>query len=280
MKKRVELQKVPDFDITTKNQNSPSKWKNHFPEARRPGTAQARIDEDDLMPEGYEDYLVREDLLKKKQLEKEQMDPFKELGVSKEDKMTFFLLKWVFNAIRQPGDPKDHKLKGKDYIDRKELVRQLAKNTELMHELEFDSSRKLWKELQVAGGAKPDVLTWDEYLDFFFLRNATLADRIDGNDWWNKVDKDGKPVPEETPSKDSRASNLDNSSDGSRYGKSNGSRQRRKRVHDALLNELKSVKMTPALEMLIESRKAKTIEEVEATFNAKIERMAGTPVTN
>jgi hypothetical protein len=254
MKKRVELQKVPDFDITTKNQDSPSRWKNHYPGARRPGTAQARIDENDLMPEGYEDYLVREDLLKKKQLEKEQVDPFKELGVSKEDKMTFFLLKWVFNAIRQPGDPKDHKLKGKDFIDRKELVRQLAKNTELMHELEFDSSRKLWKELQVAGGAKPDVMTWDEYLDFFFLRNATMADRIDGNDWWNKVDKDGKPVPEETPSKDSRGSDLGGSDDGSRYGKSNGSRQRRKRVHDALLNELKSVKMTPALEMLIASR--------------------------
>jgi hypothetical protein len=233
------------------------------------------------MPEGYEDYLVREDLLKKKQLEKEQADPFKQLGVSKEDKMTFFLLKWVFNAIRQQGDPKDHKLKGKDYIDRKELVRQLAKNTELMHELEFDSSRKLWKELQVAGGAKPDVLTWEEYLDFFFLRNATLADRVDGNDWWNKVDKDGKPVAEETPSKGSRGSNLgDSSDDGSRYGRSNGSRQRRKRVHDALLAELSSVKMTPALEMLIESRKAKTIEEVEANFNAKIEKMAGTPVPN
>ena len=31
-------------------------------------------------------------------------DPFKVLGVSAENKMTFFLLKWVFNAIKQTSD--------------------------------------------------------------------------------------------------------------------------------------------------------------------------------
>ena len=61
----------------------------------------------------------------------------------------------------------------------------MAKNTELMHALEFDSSRKLWKELSVAAGAKPSCLTWEEYMDFFFMRNKTFNDRIDGNDWWN-----------------------------------------------------------------------------------------------
>jgi hypothetical protein len=72
MKKRVELQKKTDFDITTRNQSSPSRWRTHFVDAKgRPGTAGFKIDEDDLMPEEYEDYLVREDLLKKKQLEKE-----------------------------------------------------------------------------------------------------------------------------------------------------------------------------------------------------------------
>ena len=34
-------------------------------------------------------------------------------------------------------------------------------------------------------------------LDFFFLRDATLQDRVDGNDWWNKLDREGKPMPEE-----------------------------------------------------------------------------------
>ena len=54
------------------------------------------------MPEGYDDYLVKEDLLKKRKkvIETTHVDQFKILGVSNEDKMTFFLLKWIFNAIK------------------------------------------------------------------------------------------------------------------------------------------------------------------------------------
>ena len=59
--------------------------------------------------------------------------------------MTFFLLKWIFNAIKQESDKSDLKLKGKDWCDRKELVKQMAKNVELMHALEFTSSKQLWK---------------------------------------------------------------------------------------------------------------------------------------
>lgn len=39
---------------------------------------------------------MREELLKQR-----NRDPFKLLGVSNEDKMTFFLLKWVFNAVKR-----------------------------------------------------------------------------------------------------------------------------------------------------------------------------------
>ena len=46
------------------------------------------------MPEGYEELLMREELLDKRK------DPFKVLGVSQEDKMTFLLLKWVFDYIK------------------------------------------------------------------------------------------------------------------------------------------------------------------------------------
>ena len=35
-----------------------------------------------------------------------------------------------------------------------------------------------------------------EFLDYFFLKDATLEDKIDGNDWWHKLDEDGKPVQE------------------------------------------------------------------------------------
>ena len=45
---------------------------------------------------------MREGLLKTR-----NDDPFKLLGISNEDKMTYFLLKWVFNAIKLDSDPAD-----------------------------------------------------------------------------------------------------------------------------------------------------------------------------
>ena len=48
-----------------------------------------------LMPNEYEDHLLREEVIRQR-----DDDPFKLLGVSNEDKMAFFLLKWVFNAIK------------------------------------------------------------------------------------------------------------------------------------------------------------------------------------
>jgi hypothetical protein len=55
-------------------------------------------------------------------LKKRNDDPFKLLGVSNEDKMSFFLLKWVFNAIKKDSDKEDSKLMGKPFVLKKELV--------------------------------------------------------------------------------------------------------------------------------------------------------------
>ena len=45
---------------------------------------------------------MRQELLKKR-----DDDPFAYLGVSAEDKMSFFLLKWVFNAIKIESSKND-----------------------------------------------------------------------------------------------------------------------------------------------------------------------------
>jgi hypothetical protein len=37
-------------------------------------------------------------------------------------------------------------------------------------------------------------MTWKEFLDFFFLKDASLQDRLDNNDWWTKIDQDGKQI--------------------------------------------------------------------------------------
>jgi len=61
-----------------------------------------KYDPEDLIPDGFENHLMREGLLKKR-----NADPFKLLGVSNEDKMSFFLLKWIFNAIKLDSEPTD-----------------------------------------------------------------------------------------------------------------------------------------------------------------------------
>ena len=97
-----------DFDIVTK-QSSPSKNSLRFSKNQN---KHAKFDPSELIPEGYEDHLMREELLATR-----NRDPFKMLGVSNEDKMTFFLLKWVFNAIKRDSDSGDV-LEGKAYVQK------------------------------------------------------------------------------------------------------------------------------------------------------------------
>lgn len=126
-------------------------------------------------------------------------DPFKLLGVSSEDKMSFFLLKWIFNAIKRDSAKEDPKLLGKPYVTKTELTKQLAKNPELMDALEVSNQKELAQGVKLAACAKEGCFTWEELLDYFFLKNATLQDRIDGNDWWNKLDVNGNRL--QTPDK-------------------------------------------------------------------------------
>ena len=54
--------------------------------------------------------------------------------------MTYFLLKWIFNAIKRESPIEDIKLQGKPYITKVDLVKQLTKNDELMSALGYSSS--------------------------------------------------------------------------------------------------------------------------------------------
>ena len=72
----------------------------------------------ELLPQQYDKALMHTSMLSKK-----VEDPFKEFGVSREDKMTFFLLKWVFNAIKLDSDKDDKNFKGQPYVTKSELVK-------------------------------------------------------------------------------------------------------------------------------------------------------------
>jgi hypothetical protein len=55
--------------------------------------------------------------------------------------MTFFLLKWVFNAIKRESSEDDVKFKGQNYVAKTDLVKQLAKNPELLRALGYEDHR-------------------------------------------------------------------------------------------------------------------------------------------
>jgi len=115
-------------------------------------------------------------------------DKFKSLGISNEDKMTFFLLKWIFNAIKRESSIEDPKLKGRSYVTKTDLIKQLGKNDELMSALGYHNQDEIAQAVRVSGSAKDGCLVWEEFLDFFFLRQASLQQRVESNDnWWRRI---------------------------------------------------------------------------------------------
>ena len=149
-----------------------------------------------------------------------------------------------------------------------------------MNALDIKSTRQPNDQVESAASAKKGCPTWEECLSCSFLRNATFEDRIDGNDWWTRLDQNGAPVIEEIPvdktisgvfdddlldDKENEGENRD------KYSKmSRGAR---------LLKEFKPVSMTPALEFLMNTRKEKVKFDVEEDFR-NMQETQGTKATS
>ena len=91
------------------------------------------------MPPEHDEDIIEQAALKRQQ--RPSGDPFADLGIAGVDKMTFFLLKWVFNAIKRDSADDDPKFQGKPYISKSDLVKQLSKNPELMQALGYKEQR-------------------------------------------------------------------------------------------------------------------------------------------
>lgn len=131
--------KPEDFDIYTGGPQS------HSVKAKRCGgkgdptiaALSGKYTEEDLLDTNID--RIDEARLKKEQ--EARNDPFGALGVGTADKMTFFLLKWVFNAIKHDSAEDDPKFKGQSFVSKSDLVKQLGKNPELMRSLGYDDQR-------------------------------------------------------------------------------------------------------------------------------------------
>jgi len=113
--------KKEDFDRYTKGPDSPAKSSKRFGER---SLTRKSFDPDSLIPEDYdEELMVRKQIEDQKKAELLKKDKFRNLGVSNEDKMTFFLLKWIFNAIKRDSSEEDPKLKGRSYVTKADLIK-------------------------------------------------------------------------------------------------------------------------------------------------------------
>lgn len=120
-----EALKKEDFDKYTKNENSPSKQTYRY--SQKKGKAKSTVyTEDDekllISPEKVHEERKQRELSKR---QAGQVDEFQKLGVATEDKTLYFLLKWIFNAIKIETDEDDMVLKGHSYVRKIDLVKQL-----------------------------------------------------------------------------------------------------------------------------------------------------------
>ena len=138
--KKLDKLKKEDFERYIQGPSSPSK-KNKLSASKE--RSAAKYEPESLIPQGYEDQLLQKRKEEGGNVFANSKDPFKRLGVSNEDKMTFFLLKWIFNAIKRDSSVEDAKLLGKPYITKGDLVKQLSKNDELMNALGYDSPEEV-----------------------------------------------------------------------------------------------------------------------------------------
>jgi hypothetical protein len=72
--------------------------------------------------------------------------------------MTFFLLKWVFNAIKRDSAEDDPKFHGNPFVSKNDLIKQLSKNPELMHALGYHTERQLADNVKLSAGVKDGYL--------------------------------------------------------------------------------------------------------------------------
>ena len=100
-------------------------------------------------------------------------------NMSKEDKLTFSILKWIFNAMKK-----------KDYtVYRKELIEQLDQNIDILQSLGFRDSEQIEHDLSGVRTKQIGKLDWEEFLDFFGWNSHSYKQT--GDTWW-KTEQEGK----------------------------------------------------------------------------------------
>lgn len=97
--------------------------------------------------------------------------------LSKKDKITFSILKWIFNAIQK-----------QELVERDELLTQLSKNEEIIGMLGYESIDEVQVDLYDTETKINGYFNWEEFLDFFLTH--TVSKEEQENPWWRKLLRD------------------------------------------------------------------------------------------
>lgn len=117
---KQEAFKKEHFDRFTKGEHSPSKQTYRYQSKKARTIETEEVEQVFYSPE----QLVEQK--KQTQLKRRQegnADDFNRFGVTSEDKMLFFLLKWIFNAIKIESEEEDKELKGLPYVRKIDLIK-------------------------------------------------------------------------------------------------------------------------------------------------------------
>ena len=152
-----------------------------------------------------------------------------------------------------------------------------------MHALGYEDPRELGESVKLSACKKDGFLMWAEFLDFFFLRGASLQDRLDGGDWWSQLDSRGRQIVKEDEEEKTDEEGLDKEN----RDVSNSQKQKGRDRSGSpgpfgrygarkQLPERKPVTVTPSLRMLQASRATRAEREVEDEFKVlAAEKKAG-----
>lgn len=78
-------------------------------------------------------------------------------------------------------------------------MKQLQKNKNLVETLKFKNMKEVKETVKVAPCRKENCLIWEEFLDYFFLKDLKDEEKVKvENHWWRKIDAqiEGEEVKE------------------------------------------------------------------------------------
>ena len=83
-------------------------------------------------------------------------------SLSKKDKITFSILKWIFNAIQK-----------EQRVERDEQLDQIKRNIDIVQMLGFETIDEVQAELYDKVTQSHGFFNWEEFLDFFLVHSST-----------------------------------------------------------------------------------------------------------